>query len=404
MRRIYALWFTAFALKLLGSAWDVSWHFRTEFDATSPAHITNAIGFSLLILALVIEWRNRTSERQGPLIVIGAGVALFLAAIPADLTWHKLFGVDLTTWSPTHLMLFYGTVVQIAGMLLLLLADLGWRPGIRLGDRRPALTTGEWVALGALAALFIEALAFPMGYNEYATVGAWRFVYHPETFSPDLLAAVPFIPDPPFAGDPHWLYPVYSVLIASFASVLFLEVTGKRGAALIPMAGYVLFRIVGVGVLTATGWPRGVIPYQFLLVGLTVELVWLFRASHRAKAVVAGGVAAAASYAWFIGGQRLPRAVAAWLTATPWLTTGSPSAITPDGAAFLAANRWVTSTMPAAIPITIGSWWAAVAAGVVGALLAHYLTTRGLDVVSKPRYTDFVAYGRSRWAQLRAGR
>jgi hypothetical protein len=35
-RAVYGLWIAAFALKILGSTWDVSWHFRWLRDDLAP--------------------------------------------------------------------------------------------------------------------------------------------------------------------------------------------------------------------------------------------------------------------------------------------------------------------------------------------------------------------------------
>jgi hypothetical protein len=38
MRAIYGAWLLAFVLKVLGSSWDVSWHFKWLRDDLAPPH------------------------------------------------------------------------------------------------------------------------------------------------------------------------------------------------------------------------------------------------------------------------------------------------------------------------------------------------------------------------------
>src|SRR5579884_2952752 len=171
-RTVWTLWIAGLALKLVSSAWDVSWHFRLLRESLSPPHIINLVGFVLISVALLLSWRARTPATQPALNVILVGMAVFLVAIPFDEAWHRIFGLDLTTWSPSHLMLFYGTAITIAGITLLYLAECGWRPGTPVREAR--LARAQWGVLGLLLLFLYEALAFPMGYNEYTVLGAWN--------------------------------------------------------------------------------------------------------------------------------------------------------------------------------------------------------------------------------------
>src|SRR5688572_10245388 len=106
MRPIYWVWAAGLLLKGIGASWDVAWHFRTLREAISPPHIVNTIGGVLCGAALLYEWQRRDERRTGPLLVIIAGLGIFLLAMPFDQWWHMTFGIDLTTWSPAHMMLF----------------------------------------------------------------------------------------------------------------------------------------------------------------------------------------------------------------------------------------------------------------------------------------------------------
>jgi hypothetical protein len=49
LRWIYAAWLGAFLLKLLGSSWDVSWHFRWLRDDLAPPHLLNSAGTAVVV-------------------------------------------------------------------------------------------------------------------------------------------------------------------------------------------------------------------------------------------------------------------------------------------------------------------------------------------------------------------
>jgi hypothetical protein len=47
------------------------------------------------------------------------GVALLLLAAPIDDLWHRLFGLDVTLWSPPHLLGLLGSAINTIGALLI---------------------------------------------------------------------------------------------------------------------------------------------------------------------------------------------------------------------------------------------------------------------------------------------
>src|SRR4029079_2375179 len=46
------------------------------------------------------------------------GVALVILAAPIDDLWHRLFGLDITLWSPPHLLGLLGTAINTIGTLV----------------------------------------------------------------------------------------------------------------------------------------------------------------------------------------------------------------------------------------------------------------------------------------------
>ena len=49
LRWIYTAWLGAFLLKMLGSSWDVSWHFRWLRDDLAPPHLLNSAGTAVVV-------------------------------------------------------------------------------------------------------------------------------------------------------------------------------------------------------------------------------------------------------------------------------------------------------------------------------------------------------------------
>lgn len=77
MKKVYGLWLLAFALKLFGSAWDTSWHFKYFFDTFSPPHNVNTVGF-LLAWALVGYHWGGTAWAQRQVARLPAGPQRFV--------------------------------------------------------------------------------------------------------------------------------------------------------------------------------------------------------------------------------------------------------------------------------------------------------------------------------------
>jgi hypothetical protein len=117
-----ALGGAALIIAVIGFLWDVSWHIdygRDEFLFT-PAHSMIVIGLLLLAVAAVTSVVLATVNRADvgftvkgiripysalALGVLGAGA---LCGFPLDELWHGAYGVDVTMWGPTHLLMIGG--------------------------------------------------------------------------------------------------------------------------------------------------------------------------------------------------------------------------------------------------------------------------------------------------------
>ena len=297
MRNLWPFWILGLTIKVVGACWDVAWHFQRLNDRYSPAHTTNIIGDVILAATLFMAWRSRRPQTQGPLNWILFGFLVAGVAIPSDLAWHEIFGLDLTTWSPTHLLLFSGTVWMCLGVMLLWAKERGWRWGQKL-----AMTPGRTLMLGLLGAFLLDAIAFPATFQEYAVVGAanrdagyaWFDIW------PDLKEHMAPFADPARGDLPPALYPAFTLAAATFVAVFVRRFTDKFGAATLATGFYVLERVIANAILARTGWPWTAIPYHYLLAGFAVDLVFQMRAGVMTRGALAAPAATGVAYGYWL--------------------------------------------------------------------------------------------------------
>ncbi|HYP23319.1 MAG TPA: hypothetical protein VEV43_07090 [Actinomycetota bacterium] len=119
---------------VIGFLWDVAWHIdfgRDEFLFT-PSHMMILVGLGAIIAAAVVSilfatvlraetgWRLRSLRvpyGAAALGVLGTGAIL---GFPLDELWHANYGIDVTMWGPTHLLMISGASFTPLGMWLLL--------------------------------------------------------------------------------------------------------------------------------------------------------------------------------------------------------------------------------------------------------------------------------------------
>ncbi|MEV4468151.1 hypothetical protein ACFFR3_26355 [Nonomuraea salmonea] len=290
-RVLYFGWLVALTLKLLGSAWDVSWHFKWLRDDLAPPHLLNSAGTALAVALTLIHGYTGYGVDKKALKLIQWGTGIFLVAVPLDLINHRVNGLDITSWSPSHIMLYVGTFFMIAGVIR------GWFMGAPPGRERT-------VVLGAFFAFFLENVHFPEQHQEYGvlSLGAWD---NKATYAEPILLQ--------FAADqmnrpidremmagftlpvPDYLYPVYAVVAGLSVLVLARRLIGRFGAATLVAAGYVGFRTVIWPLLTFTGFPPSALPFFLVVAGLLVDVAFLVRMPY-VRAVLGTVVATAAAY------------------------------------------------------------------------------------------------------------
>jgi hypothetical protein len=194
--RVIALW-SMLGAKMLagwGVQWDIRWHLVIGRDSFWIApHLMTYTGVTLVaVLAFgVLAWETWQARRglQGPdaIRVMGLtgtrgfhlawwGMAITILAAPIDDLWHRLFGIDVTLWSPPHLLGIVGAQVNTLGCLAIAL-EL-WRGRRRLG----ALLVASLLLLGAFQITVDPAIhtAFRQGgvfFFTWAILGALAFSF-----------------------------------------------------------------------------------------------------------------------------------------------------------------------------------------------------------------------------------
>ena len=107
-----------------GVQWDIQWHVLIGRDSFwIPPHLVTYAGVSAAVLLSfgVLFWE--TWRGTGDVRVLGLrgsrgfqlaawGIAVTIIAAPIDDLWHRLFGIDVTLWSPPHLMGILGAVIN----------------------------------------------------------------------------------------------------------------------------------------------------------------------------------------------------------------------------------------------------------------------------------------------------
>lgn len=159
-----ALWGLLLA-KLVGTwgvQWDIQWHVVIGRDTFWIApHLMTYAGVTLAVALSwgMLAWETALGDgaRPGPPRVLGLrgtrgfqlaawGIAVTVLAAPIDDLWHRLFGLDVTLWSPPHLMGIFGSVIN--SLACLLIAQEVYPLGSRA--RSVAILTGGALLLGSL--------------------------------------------------------------------------------------------------------------------------------------------------------------------------------------------------------------------------------------------------------------
>ncbi|MEA2681889.1 MAG: hypothetical protein QOK05_217 [Chloroflexota bacterium] len=257
----------------LGFYWDVAWHIDFGRDKVlfTPPHmmiligLMGVLGSAILSIALASVEGARVGVRLGRLrIPYGAlpllGLGLFATAgFPLDDLWHRTYGIDVTMWSPTHLMMIGGACFSPLALRLLL---------VEAGPSALETKFGRIVRRGLTGAILVALSAFQLEFD--LGVPQWQMLYQP-------------------------------VLIMGSAAIVFVVARESlgRGGALVVWVNYLVLRLFWWAMV---GPVLGhVSPHFPLYLGaaLIVEAVWMFgaRLQPLARALTAGALIGTAGLA-----------------------------------------------------------------------------------------------------------
>lgn len=291
LRVIYGLWFAAFTLKLIGSSWDMAWHFRYLRDDLAPPHIINTIGTFLAIGLVIYHTLTGFGITKRGLLMVQAGMGTFLLAIPLDLLNHAIFGLDITSWSPTHALLYLGTAVMLIGVL-----D-GWLELAEPGQGRRVLALG-------FAVFFLENILFPLGQQEYGRLALEALWSGAPTADNELLAAGGANIAEFALPVPNWVYPLWLIGSTTLTLLVARSVVKGQWTATTIAVGYLAYRLIGYGLLRGANFPPSFIPWMLLPGALAIDLTARWQSKAMAVALAVVGVfyvaAVAAGRIWLM--------------------------------------------------------------------------------------------------------
>lgn len=260
---VVAGWCTAFwslSVAFLGFVWDVTWHADTGRDQelfTVP-HAMIIVGlFGIVASGIVAIWvatlrGSRTGWKIGRLRVPYSSVPILLlglaavAGFPLDDFWHATYGIDVTMWSPTHLLMIGGASLTPIALWLMMAEG-----GVGRGRNRWMYAVMGGIVLVGLSTFQLEYdLAIPQ----------WQML-----FQPMLLAGT-----------------------AAFALVA-SRITFGRGGTLIAVATFLVIRGSMTLFIVALGHSLPKFPL-YIAEALIVELVFLLpqRVSPAVRTLIAG--------------------------------------------------------------------------------------------------------------------
>jgi len=190
-----ALW-ALLAAKLVGGwgvGWDIRWHLVIGRDSfwIAPHVMTYAsvvVICAISLGVLVVETWRRSPALPDTVSIARLrgtrgfhltwwGMVIVILAAPVDDLWHRLFGLDVTLWSPPHLLGLAGSQVANLGALLIALEVYG--PG---WQRWTALATSGVFLLGTFYILVDQSVqtAFHRGgvfFFAFPVLGALAFTF-----------------------------------------------------------------------------------------------------------------------------------------------------------------------------------------------------------------------------------
>ena len=337
-RLLYRLWLVGLLLKLLGSSWDVAWHFKWLRDELAPPHMINTVGTVIVVGLTIFHTFTGYGVDRIALRLMQFGTGVFLIALPIDLINHRINGLDITSWSGSHALLYLGTGIMLAG------AIRGWMRYYPVGR------AGTW-GLAALWMFFLENTWFPNQHQEYGVIalGAWD-AGKPEAEPILLQFAADQIGRPvdrtavlsfalPIAD---WVYPLWGLVSTGLVLVLARRTVGRRWTATAVAAGYVVYRCLIWPVLMGVDFPTSALPLFLVLVGVCVDVAHLASLPALSAALLGSAAVTGIGYGGIWVQQQ-------WLEAPPILYPSAAATFGLLAAGWVGVDHWTRRRTPAKV-------------------------------------------------------
>lgn len=170
----------ALAASGLSTYWDIGSHIdggRERFLTPPHIGIYSGVTVALAVIALAMlsdrlqagaslfgALRHPFRDVRPGLAAAETGMATALAAAPFDNAWHEIYGIDITIWSPPHLLAILGVSVAALGLAMLVAPAAG-------AHYRPMLH--HFLVSSFLAGLIVTTGEFEFNGPQY------RIAYHP---------------------------------------------------------------------------------------------------------------------------------------------------------------------------------------------------------------------------------
>lgn len=184
-----------------GLTWDRNWHDylgRDQFWIPPHIMVYSGLGVAgIVALVLVLIETYRYYQRKpgvddsstvrvfrffaAPLgiIMLGFGTLVDFIAAPLDNYWHTLYGIDVTLWSPFHLMGTVGSIFAGLGLLYTLASEVVVaRTSEHISRRWLGFNGPEWATL-FLFALHLGLTFVALTTFKLVTLGPLSFVTYP---------------------------------------------------------------------------------------------------------------------------------------------------------------------------------------------------------------------------------
>ncbi len=262
---LYGSLIFAFLLKTIGAGWDASYHFKYLREFYQMPHLLNGFGNILVAVLFFFLWRREPKAEQKDLKIILAGILTFIGAIIFDQWWHARFGIDLTTWSPSHFSLYLGTLIGLMGAILYIAHD--WKHG----KISAHLKTVYCIILFFLA---LDSFWFPLLQQEQGVITAYYMAHGIVTFGPDLEQAFAAAHLDIYRGVPDWLYGAYAVFSLVTIFTLAKRLKLHRYSATLIAGQYLLFRILMNFIFIAVSYPTSTVPYYILPIAFLFDFFY----------------------------------------------------------------------------------------------------------------------------------